>query len=130
VLKVAKYTKETQQEALTQLKEIIKRGTQKDSNGKVKITYTIRRVAPSGMSRVFDAYIETKDGLININRLISIINEETITNDFHVRVYGCGTDMLFDTSYRLNGNAIYLDNYRGKKKNCYNYIVSTYYNYI
>lgn len=127
---MSKYTKEEQKEALTKLKEILKKGTQKDTSGNVKLTYIIRRVAPSGMSRCLDIYVETKNGLININRLVSIINEDTYTNDGLVRVVGCGMDMLFNTSYVLNGQAKWLDNYKGKKKDNYNYIVSTYYNLI
>ena len=125
-----KYSNELKREAIKELKEIIKKGIDKDMQKNVKITYTIKRVAPSGMSRVIDCYINTKNGLININRYIKIINEETMTNDGYIRVYGCGMDMLFNTSYTLNQEAKYLDNYKGKKKDCYNYLVSTYYNYI
>ena len=121
---------ELRKEKVQELKELIKKGIDKDSKGNKKLTYIIRRVAPSGMSRVIDVYINTKDGLININKYISIINCETLTNDYHVRVYGCGMDMLFNTSYTLNQEAKHLDNYKGKKKDCYNYIVSTYYNML
>lgn len=121
---------EIRKEKLEELKKIIKRGIDRDRNKNVKITYTIKRVAPSGMSRVIDCYINTKDGLININKYISVICGETLTSDYHIRVYGCGMDMLFNTSYTLNQEAKHLDNYKGKKKDCYNYIVSTYYNYI
>ena len=127
---MAKYSKEIKKEALEKLKEIVKKGIDKDSSGNKKITYIIRRVAPSGMSRVIDCYINTKNGLININRLVSIINEETITQDYYIRIYGCGMDMLFNTSYTLNAQAKWLDNYKGKKKDNYNYKVSTYYNLI
>ena len=121
---------EAQKERLKELKKIIKMGIDKDSKGNVKITYIIRRVAPSGMSRVIDCYINTKNGLININKYIACINCETLTNDYYVRIYGCGMDMLFNTSYTLNQEAKHLDNYKGKKKDCYNYIVSTYYNLL
>jgi len=117
-------------EKLKELKEILKKGIDKDTKGNKKLTYIIRRVAPSGMSRVIDIYINTKDGLINLNRYIAIINEETLTNDYHVRVCGCGMDMLFNTSYTLNQEAKHLDNYKGTKKDCYNYVVSTYYNLL
>ena len=117
-------------EKLQELKEILKKGIDKDTKGNKKLTYIIRRVAPSGMSRVIDIYINTKDGLININRYIAIINDETLTNDYHIRIYGCGMDMLFNTSYTLNQEAKHLDNYKGTKKDCYNYIVSTYYNLL
>lgn len=117
-------------QALKELKEIIKKGIDKDMSGNKKITYTVKRVAPSGMSRVIDCYINTKNGFININKYIKIINEETMTQDGHIRIYGCGMDMLFNTSYTLNQKAKYLDNYKGSKKDCYNYIVSTNYNYI
>lgn len=127
---MAKYSKELKQEVLKELKELIKKGIDKDGKGNRKLTYIIRRVAPSGMSRVIDCYINTKEGLVNINRYIKIINEETMTNDGYIRVYGCGMDMLFNTSYTLNQEAKYLDNYKGKKKDCYNYIVSTYYNLL
>lgn len=124
------YDKELKQQALTELKEIIKKGIDKDTRGNKKLTYIIKRVAPSGMSKVIDCYINTKNGMININKYIKIINEETMTNDGYIRIYGCGMDMLFNTSYTLNQEAKHLDNYKGKKKDCYNYIVSTYYNYI
>lgn len=127
---MAKYNKYYRIEAIKELKEIIKKGIDKDGKGNKKITYIIKRVAPSGMSRVIDCYINTKEGLININRYIKIINEETMTNDGYIRVYGCGMDMLFNTSYTLNQEAKHLENYKGKKKDCYNYLVSTYYNYI
>ena len=121
---------EIRKEKLQELKELIKKGIDKDSKGNKKLTYIIRRVAPSGMSRVIDIYINTKDGLININKYISVINCETLTNDYHIRVYGCGMDMLFNTSYTLNQEAKHLDNYKGTKKDCYDYIVSTYYNLL
>ena len=124
-----KGTKE-QQEALTRLKEIVKKGVNKTSKKEVKLTFIIKRVAPSGMSRCLDIYVQTKDGLVNINRLVAIINGDTYTKDGLVRVVGCGMDMLFDTAYTLNSQAKWIDGYRGIKKDNYNYLVSTYYNML
>ena len=47
-----------------------------------------------------------------------------------MRVYGCGMDMLFDTCYKLNSIIKKAENYKGIKKNSYNYLVSTYYDLI
>ena len=121
---------EIRKEKLQELKEILKKGVRKDSNKNVMLTYNIIRVSNSGMSRVIDVFVETKEGIVNINRYIQVINGEQFTNDYHIRIYGCGMDMLFNTSYTLNQEAKYLDNYKGKKKDNYNYIVSTYYNRI
>lgn len=119
-----------QQEALTRLKEIVKRGVNKTSKKEVKLTFIIKRVATSGMSRCLDIYVQTKDELVNINRLVAIINEDTYTKDGLVRVVGCGMDMLFHTAYTLNSQAKWIDGYRGTKKDNYNYLVSTYYDML
>lgn len=55
---------------------------------------------------------------------------ETYTKDGFMRVYGCGMDMLFNTCYELNATIKILDNYKGKKKDNYNYLVSTSYDLI
>lgn len=115
-------------EALKELKEIIKKGVKKDGRKNVMLTYTIERVAASGMSRCLKVYCETKEGVKNITYLVAKINDDTFTKDGCVRVQGCGMDMLFNTSYTLNQEAKFLDKYKGTKKDCYNYIVSTYYN--
>ena len=116
-------------EAVKELKEILK-GCKKDNNG-YRLAIKINRVARSNMSRCISVYAQNKKGYYrNISKLIAKINEETQTTDGCVRVIGCGMDMLFNTCYELNSNIKNLENYKGNKKNNYNYLVSTYYDLI
>lgn len=116
-------------EAIKELKEILK-GTVKDNHG-YRLTMKIDRVARSGLSRCISIYTQNKKGYYrNISELVATITDNTYTADGCVRVVGCGTDMLFDTCYELNCNIKILENYHGKKKDNYNYLVSTYYNLI
>lgn len=115
-------------EKVEELKEILK-GTKKDNKG-YRLAFRIERVAPSGMSRCLSIYTQKGEYKRNITKLISDILEETYTKDGLMRVYGCGMDMLFNTCYNLNAAIKKLENYKGKKKDNYNYIVSTYYDLI
>ena len=115
-------------EKIKELKEILK-GTKKDNNG-YRLVFRIERVAKSGMSRCLSIYAQKEQYMINITRLLCEIMDETYTKDGFMRVYGCGMDMLFNTCYELNATIKRLDNYKGTKKDNYNYLVSTYYDLI
>lgn len=115
-------------EKVKELKEILKE-TKKDNNG-YKLAIKIERVAPSGMSRCLSIYAQRREYKRDITRLLCEIMEETYTKNGFMRVYGCGMDMLFNTCYELNATIKRLDNYKGSKKDNYNYIVSTYYDLI
>lgn len=120
--------KKEKMEKLKELKGILK-GTKKDKLG-YRLAFRIERVAPSGMSRCLSIYAQRGEYKRNITKLISEIMGETYTKDGYMRVYGCGMDMLFNTCYELNCFIKKLENYKGKKKDNYNYIVSTYYDLI
>ena len=115
-------------ESLKELKEILK-GTKKDKCG-YKLAFRIERVAKSGMSRCFSIYAQKGEYKRNITSLLCDIMEETYTKDGFMRVYGCGMDMLFNTCYELNAAIKILEKYKGKKKDNYNYLVSTYYDLL
>ena len=115
-------------EIVKELKEILK-GTKKDNNG-YRLAFRIERVTKSGMSRCLSIYTQKGDYKRNITYLVSEILEETYTKDRFMRVAGCGMDMLFNTCYELNSTVKFLENYKGKKKNNYNYLVSTYYDLL
>ena len=109
-------------ENIKELKEILK-GSKKDQNG-YRLAFRIERVAKSGMSRCLSIYTQKGEYKRNITYL------ETYTKDGFMRVSGCGMDMLFNTCYELNTCIKELENYKGKKKNNYNYLVSTYYDLL
>ena len=119
---------EIKKEKIKELKEILK-GTKKDNNG-YRLAFRIERVANSGMSRCLSIYTQKGEYNRNITQLLCDIMGETYTKDGFMRVYGCGMDMLFNTCYELNATIKRLDNYKGNKKDNYNYIVSTYYDLI
>ena len=119
---------EIKKERIKELKEILK-GTKKDNNG-YRLAFRIERVANSGMSRCLSIYTQKGEYNRNITQLLCDIMGETYTKDGFMRVYGCGMDMLFNTCYELNATIKRLDNYKGHKKDNYNYIVSTYYDLI
>lgn len=119
---------EIKKENIKELKEILK-GTKKDKNG-YKLAFRIERVAKSGMSRCLSIYAQKGEYKRNITSLLCNIMGETYTSDGFMRVYGCGMDMLFNTCYELNATIKNLEKYKGKKKNNYNYLVSTYYDLL
>lgn len=119
---------EIKKEKIKELKEILK-GTKKDNNG-YRLAFKIERVANSGMSRCLSIYTQKGEYKRNITKLLCDIMEETYTKDGFMRVYGCWMDLLFNTCYELNYILKKLDNYKGNKKDNYNYIVSTYYDLI
>lgn len=110
------------------LKEILK-GSKKDNNG-YRLAFKVERVAQSGLSRCITIYTQKGEYRIDITYLVSKILKGTYTKDGFLRIYGCGMDMLFETCYQLNYAVKNFENYKGKKKNNYNYIVSTYYDYF
>ena len=113
---------------IKELKNILKY-SRKDSNG-YRLTFKIERVARSGLSRCIPIYAVKKNCNINITYLICKIMDETYTKDGFMRIYGCGMDMLFNTCYELNATIKRLENYKGTKKDNYNFLVSTYYDLI
>ena len=115
-------------EIVKELKEILK-GSKKDNNG-YKLAIRIERVAKSGMSRCLSIYTQKGEFKRNITSLLCDIMDETYTKDGFMRVVGCGMDMLFNTCYELNATVKSLEKYKGKKKNNYNYLVSTYYDLL
>lgn len=119
---------EIKKEKIKELKEILK-GTKKDNNG-YRLAFRVERVANSGMSRCLSIYTQKGEYNRNITQLLCDIMSETYTKDGFMRVYGCGMDMLFNTCYELNATIKRLDNYKGNKKDNYNYLVSTYYDLI
>ena len=119
---------EIKKEKIKELKEILK-GTKKDNNG-YRLAFRVERVANSGMSRCLSIYTQKGEYRRNITQLLCDIMGETYTKDGLMRVYGCGMDMLFNTCYELNATIKRLDNYKGNKKDNYNYLVSTYYDLI
>ena len=119
---------EIKKEKIKELKEILK-GTKKDNNG-YRLAFRVERVANSGMSRCLSIYTQKGEYNRNITQLLCDIMSETYTKDGFMRVYGCGMDMLFNICYELNYILKKLDNYKGNKKDNYNYIVSTYYDLI
>lgn len=115
-------------EKIKELKGILK-NCKKDKNG-YRLAFRIERVANSGMSRCLSIYIQKGEYNRNITQLLCEIMNETYTRDDYMRVYGCGMDMLFNTCYELNSIIKKLENYKGIKKDNYNYLVSTYYDLI
>lgn len=115
-------------ETVKELKEILK-GTKKDNNG-YRLLIRVERVAKSGMSRCLSIYAQKGDYTRNITYLVSEILEETYTKDGFMRVSGCGMDMAFNTCYELNATVKFLENYKGKKKTNYDYLVSTCYDIL
>ncbi|MDD7757723.1 MAG: hypothetical protein PUJ51_25035 [Clostridiales bacterium] len=119
---------EIKKDKIIELKQILK-GTKKDSNG-YRLAFRVERVASSGMSRCISIYAQKREYKRNITKLLCDIIGETYTKDGFMRVYGCGMDMLFNTCYELNATIKRSDNYKGHKKDNYNYIVSTYYDLV
>lgn len=119
---------EIKKDKIMELKEILK-GTKKDKNG-YRLAFRVERVANSGMSRCISIYTQKKEYKRNITHLLCDILDETYTKEGFMRVYGCGMDMLFNTCYELNATIKRSDNYKGHKKDNYNYIVSTYYDLV
>ena len=113
---------------IKELKNILKY-SRKDSNG-YRLTFKIERVTKSGLSRCISIYAIKKNCNINITHLLCKIMDETYTKEGFMRIYGCGMDMLFNTCYELNAIIKRLENYKGTKKDNYNYLVSTYYDLI
>lgn len=108
--------KNDKKELLERLKKLLKVGNN-------KIIVSIKSVSKSGMSRVATfRVIDKKSGnMYNLDYLISELLEYKLTND-GIKIGGCGMDVIFGTLYNLNGLAMRIDNYKGKKKTHYNYL--------
>lgn len=95
-----------------------------------RLLFTNLKPSQSGMSRTFNIYAQTKNGLVDITYLVASITENTYTNQGKMRIQGCGMDMLFETCYQLNSAWIHLNNLEYTHDNQYNGLVETYYNLI
>ena len=95
-----------------------------------RLVFTNLKPSQSGMSRTFNIYAQTKNGLVDITQLVASITENTYTNKGKMRIQGCGMDMLFETCYQLNSAWIHLNNLEYTHDNQYNGLVETHYDLI
>lgn len=95
-----------------------------------RLVFTNLKPSQSGMSRTFNIYAQTKNGLVDITYLVASITENTYTNNGKMRIHGCGMDMLFETCYQLNSAWIHLNNLEYNHDNQYHGLVETYYDLV
>ena len=95
-----------------------------------RLLFTNLVPSQSGMSRTFNVYAQTKEGLVDITYLVANITENTYTNKGKMRIHGCGMDMLFETCYQLNSEYIRLNNLKYDHDLQYNGLVDTHYDLI
>lgn len=114
--------KNEKMEYLKQIKELTK-----DNK---RLLFTNLQASASGMSRTFNIYAQTKNGLVDITYRVATLTENTYTNKGKMRIYGCGMDMLFETCYQLNGAYIRLNNLNYTHDLQYHGLVDTYYDLI
>lgn len=95
-----------------------------------RLVFTNLKPSQSGMSRTFNVYAQTKNGLVDITYLVASITQNTYTNKDKMRIQGCGMDMLFETCYQLNSAWIHLNNLEYTHDNQYNGLVETHYDLI
>lgn len=95
-----------------------------------RLLFTNLVPSQSGMSRTFNIYAQTKEGLVDITYLVANITQNTYTNKGKMRIHGCGMDMLFETCYQLNSAWIHLNNLDYNHDNQYNGLVETHYDLI
>ena len=95
-----------------------------------RLLFTNLVPSQSGMSRTFNIYAQTKEGLVDITYLVASITENTYTNKGKMRIYGCGMDMLFETCYQLNGAYMRLNNLEYSNNLAYHGLVETRYDLI
>lgn len=100
---------------------------------------TVTSVARSGMSRYIKYYvIDANKELHDITYFIAIILNEPYDDNKGVRVRGVGSDMVFDTLYRLNHRMISMnDDLTDEQKHAlrcdrggYNYFINSNYRRI
>ena len=92
----------------------------------VRLLFSNLKPSNSGMSRTCKVHVITKDGeLLNLTFIIANLLSYTFTKDGTMRIKGCGTDMLFNTCYRINNLLYYYENPRGN----YNHDIS-YHGYV
>lgn len=111
--------KQTKKEYLERLEELLK-----DNK---RLVFTNLKPSQSGMSRTFNIYAQTKNGIVDITYLVANITDNTYTNKGKMRIMGCGMDMLFETCYQLNGAYIRLNNLEYTHNNQYHGLVETSY---
>lgn len=114
--------KEEKKELLKQIEELTK-----DNK---RLLFANLKASQSGLSRTFEIYAQTKDGLVNITYKVAKITDNTYTNKGKMRIYGCGMDMLFETCYQLNSAYIRLNGLEQNHDLQYRGLVDTYYNLI
>ena len=95
-----------------------------------RLLFTNLVPSQSGMSRTFNIYAQTKEGLVDITYLVANITENTYTNKGKMRIYGCGMDMLFETCYQLNCEYMRLNNLEYSNDLAYHGLVGTRYDLI
>ena len=114
--------KEEKKELLKQIEELTK-----DNK---RLVFANLKASQSGLSRTFEIYAQTKEGLVNITQKVAKITDNTYTNKGKMRIYGCGIDMLFETCYQLNSAHIMLNGLERTHDLQYHGLVDTYYNLI
>lgn len=95
-----------------------------------RLLFANLKPSASGMSRTFNVYAQTKNGLVDVTHLVASITENTYTNKGTMRIQGCGMDMLFETCYQLNSAWVHLNNLEYTHDNQYNGLVETHYDLI
>lgn len=95
-----------------------------------RLMFTNLKPSASGMSRTFNIYAQTKNGLVDVTYLVASITENTYTNKGKMRIHGCGMDMLFETCYQINVAWIYSNNLESTHDNRYHGLVETHYDLI
>jgi len=115
-------SKEERKQLLERVQELVK-----DNK---RLVFTNLKASQSGMSRTFNIYAQTSNGLVDITYLVANITQNTYTNKGKMRIYGCGMDMLFETCYQLNSEYIRLNNLEYNHDLQYNGLVETHYDLI
>lgn len=123
-----KTNKQEQIEALKKIKDIVSKCKNK------RVYADVTHVSASGMSRDIKFAAITKSGdYIPLTWYIAKALGYSLQKDGTIKVYGCGMDMIFNTLYNLNSEAIYNGVVRISKNKDdhelrYNGIVNTSYN--
>lgn len=114
---------EERKESLNRLKELLKYTNH-------TLYFSDLKASQTGMSRTFKVYIIKNNELYNVTYLVASITDNTYTQDGKMRIYGCGMDMLFETCYQVNTQALYLEGKKYNHDKAYNGVVKTHYNMI
>lgn len=99
---MTKVTKQVREQAIEYLREQLTEYATRDDRGRPILYFIVKRVAASGMSRVFSTFYVTRDGgaVVGIDHLIARAGIGTATDDGY-RVQGCGMDMRFHVCDQL-----------------------------